>query len=82
MAGAAVVAGQTAGGIAAIVCSMDSCRIGWCIVMGPMPRVSIGMLVGSVCQSAPRSGHAVLLAKRHGDRAVALYRQPQRKQRD
>ena len=79
MTGAAVVAGQTAGGIIAGVFSMrNSCCVTWRIVMGHMIRMTDVLLMGWSGMRGARPGHAVLLAKRHGDRAIALHRQPER----
>ncbi len=79
MTGAAVVAGQTAGGIIAGVFSMRiSCRDTWRIMLGHMIRMTGALLMGWSGVRGARPGHAVLLAKRHGDRAIALHRQPQR----
>jgi hypothetical protein len=50
--------------------------------MGHVARVSVVVLVGRFGMRGACRSHAVLLAERHGDRAVALQRQPQRNQRD
>ena len=79
MTGAAVVAGQTAGGITASVFRMrNSCCVTWRIVMGHMIRMADVLLMGWPGMRGARPGHAVLLAKRHGDRAIALHWQPER----
>jgi hypothetical protein len=50
--------------------------------MGHVARVSVVVLLGWFGMRRASRSHALLLAKRHGDRAVALHRQPQRNQRD